>query len=119
MPVVNFGRGEGEPGNGADGDANADKDDLFEDALDSALQVFKSGGANTDLLKENEGQILFYVDLENEEIITKAKYEDSKQDDDDDGERALDEKPHPMLFNQYPLCQDHSLFLLFAEHSFP
>lgn len=24
-----------------------------------------------------------------------------------------------MLFNQYPLCKDHSLLLLFAEHSFP
>ena len=46
-------------------------DDLFEEQLDSALQVFKSGGANTDLLKENAGQILFYVDLDNEEIITK------------------------------------------------
>lgn len=46
-------------------------DDLFEEQLDSALQVFKSGGANTDLLKENASQILFYVDLDNEEIITK------------------------------------------------
>ena len=30
-------------------------DDLFEDALEDALCVFKSGGANTDLLKENAG----------------------------------------------------------------
>jgi len=28
-------------------------DDLFEEALEDALCVFKSGGANTDLLKEN------------------------------------------------------------------
>ena len=45
--------------------------------------------------------------------------EDRKDDDDEDGEREIGERPHPMLFNQYPLCQAHSLFLLFAEHSFP
>lgn len=28
--------------------------DLFEDALEDALCVFKSGGANVDLLKEND-----------------------------------------------------------------
>lgn len=26
---------------------------------------------------------------------------------------------HPMLFNQYPLCRNHSLFLLFAEEGLP
>ena len=31
----------------------------------------------------------------------------------------MDKKPHPMLFNQYPLCKDHSLFLLFAEEGLP
>lgn len=66
--------------------------------------MFKSGGANTDLLKENEAQILFYVDLENEEVIAKADMEDRKDDDDEDGEREIGERPHPMLFNQYPLC---------------
>lgn len=34
-------------------------------------------------------------------------------------EQELDKKPHPMLFNQYPLCKDHSLFLLFAEEGLP
>jgi len=97
---------------------NQSSDDLFEEQLDNALQVFKSGGANTDLLKENEGQILFYVDLDNEAIIERNEMEDEK-DEDDDGEREIGERPHPMLFNQYPLCQAHSLFLLFAEHSFP
>ena len=48
-----------------------DAGDLFEDALEDALCVFKSGGANVDLLKENDKQILFYVDLDNEEIIEK------------------------------------------------
>jgi hypothetical protein len=61
---------------------------------------------------------LFYVDLDNEEIITKAQMEENK-DEDEDGEGQIGERPHPMLFNQYPLCQAHSLFLLFAEHSFP
>lgn len=75
--------------------------------------MFKSGGANTDLLADNEKQILFYVDLENEEIIAKDKYlEDQKQED---GEQEINEKPHPLLLNQYPLCRNHVLFLLFAE----
>ena len=56
------------------------------------------------MLKENEAQILFYVDLENEEVIGKEQMEDSKDDADEDGEREIGERPHPMLFNQYPLC---------------
>lgn len=64
MPKVEFG------GCGA-GD---DEQDPFEDSLEDALCVFKSGagaGKDADILKENEGQILFYVDLENEQIIDK------------------------------------------------
>jgi len=79
------------------GDQPKEGDDLFEEALEDALCVFKSGGANTDLLKENNAQILFYVDLENEEIIDKAQFEENKQDE--DGEQGIGEKPHPMLFN--------------------
>lgn len=26
---------------------------------------------------------------------------------------------HPVLFNQYPLCEDHSLILLFAREGLP
>ena len=78
-------------------DGNASKD--FEEALDDALCVFKSGGANTDLLADNEAQILFYVDLENEEVISKEKYLEENKKDDEDGEGAIDEKPHPMLLN--------------------
>jgi hypothetical protein len=64
LPQVEFGGGGTEDG---------DKDP-FEDSLEDALCVFKSGGAggkDTDILKENEGQLLFYVDLENENIIDK------------------------------------------------
>ena len=120
VPVVFFSKNDAEQQPNTEGTTSQTKetDDLFEGELDSALQVFKSGGANTDLLKENEGQILFYVDLDNEEIITKAQMEENK-DEDEDGEGQIGERPHPMLFNQYPLCQAHSLFLLFAEHSFP
>jgi hypothetical protein len=87
------------------------KDDLdFEDALGDALCVFKSGGVDSDLLEQNDKQILFYLDLENETIVDKdkAKVEGDSEDPED--------RPnfHPMLFNQYPLCNDHSLLLLFA-----
>ena len=60
---------------------------------------------------------MFYVDLENEEVIAKEQMEENK--DEEDGEQEIGERPHPMLFNQYPLCEAHSLLLLFAEHSFP
>jgi hypothetical protein len=57
---------------------------------------------------------LFYVDLDNEEIVDKEKVKKRKENpvDEDD---ELKGEVHPILFNQYPLCKNHSLFLLFAE----
>ena len=57
VPKVFFSQSNGQAENGA-ADAGANQqptgsDDLFEEALEDALCVFKSGGANTDLLKEN------------------------------------------------------------------
>lgn len=58
MPKVEYAEGGGD-----------EEKDPFEDSLEDALQVFKSGGGkDSDILKDNEGQILFYVDLENETI---------------------------------------------------
>ena len=67
MPKVEFGGGEGQD----------DSKDPFEDSLEDALCVFKSGGGgaggkDTDILKENEAQLLFYVDLDNETIVDKS-----------------------------------------------
>jgi len=42
---------------------------------------------------------LFYVDLENEEIIDKETILAQKEEEPEDQERGIDEKPHPMLFN--------------------
>ena len=50
-------------------------DNLFEDHLEEALCVFKSGGVNSDILKQNEKQILFFLDLENEEVVNKEEVE--------------------------------------------
>ena len=49
------------------------QDELFEEHLEDALCVFKSGGVNSDILKQNEQQIMFYMDLENEEIMQKEE----------------------------------------------
>ena len=46
-------------------------DQLFENSLDDALCVFKSAGAGNNILKDNEQQIQFYVDMENETMLTK------------------------------------------------
>jgi hypothetical protein len=107
---------------GQDKDASGEEvsKDLFEDELEEALCVFKSGGANSDLLKDNDKQILFYVDLENEEILSKEKVQSMKEEGGEaDGDAELGDSSHPMLINQYPLCKNHSLFLLFAEESLP
>jgi len=86
---------------GMDKDAVAeDSKDLFEDELEEALCVFKSGGANSDLLKDNEKQILFYVDLENEEILSKEKVQAMKEEGGvEDGDAELGDSSHPMLIN--------------------
>ena len=46
MPKIETGKGDSQ----FDGDSK----DLFEDELEDALCVFKSAGANSDILKENE-----------------------------------------------------------------
>lgn len=51
-----------------------DNSDPFEDALEDALCVFKSGDTNSDIMERNEKLILFFVDLENESIINKNKF---------------------------------------------
>jgi hypothetical protein len=46
---------------------------MFEEHLEDALCVFRSGGVNSDILKQNNEQIMFYLDLENEETISKEE----------------------------------------------
>ncbi len=89
----------------------------FEDALEDALCVFKSGGVDSDILEQNEKQILCYLDLDNEGIIDKTTASKMRNADSSDG--AESSKLHPVLFNQYPICKDHSLVLLFAEEGLP
>ena len=71
MPKVEFGASSG---------MQDDEKDPFEDSLEDALCVFKSGGGgpggkDVDILKENEAQLLFYVDLDNETIVDKSAAE--------------------------------------------
>ena len=92
-------------------------EETFEDVLEDALCVFKSGGTDADLLAQNDKQILFYLDLDNECIVDKATANKrlSGQMSEDD----VDSKLHPIMLNQYPLCKSHSLILLFAEEGLP
>lgn len=76
--------------------------------------MFKSGDGNTDIIEKNENLIMFYVDLENEQILNRAK-EENKQDQNEE----LADCKHPVLFNQYPISVNHSLFLLFADAGLP
>jgi hypothetical protein len=78
---------------GAAGEGQDDSKDPFEDSLEDALCVFKSGGGgaggkDTDRLKENEAQLLFYVDLDNETIVDKSAVDGQQQADDLDDEEA-------------------------------
>lgn len=75
MPKVEFGHSDSGPNTGF-----ADNSDPFEDDLEDALCVFKSGDVNSDILEKNEKLIMFYVDLENEMILNKpGNGEESKQ----------------------------------------
>jgi hypothetical protein len=64
MPGVEFGSG---------GTGFADNSDPFETELDDALNVFKSGGENNDIIKNNEKLVMFYVDLDEEAFIEANK----------------------------------------------
>lgn len=67
MPKVEFGGTQNSgPSNGF-----ADNSDPFEDDLEDALCVFKSGDGNSDIVEKNDHLIMFYVDLDNEMIINK------------------------------------------------
>jgi hypothetical protein len=61
---------------------------------------------------------LFYLDLENEAIVDKDKAQHlAAGHDSEDADEP--QSMHPMLFNQYPMCKDHSLMLLFAQEGLP
>jgi hypothetical protein len=66
MPKVEFRAADAGPSAGFN-----DNTDPFEDALEDALCVFKSGDTNSDIMERNEKLILFFIDLENELIINK------------------------------------------------
>jgi len=85
MPGVEFGTGQ---------TGFADSSDPFENELEEALCVFKSGDGNTDILEKNENLIMFYIDLENECIVNKQSAAEEKKDEDADIQGQ-----HPVLFN--------------------
>lgn len=98
MPKVEFGAGVSPT------DENKDP---FEDSLEEALCVFKSGGGGgpggkeTDILKENEAQLLFYVDLENEQVVDKGaelKME-GLEGEEEGGDEEAPQSKHPLLLN--------------------
>jgi len=71
-------------------------------------------------MEKNEKLIMFYIDLENEIIVNKKPAEEAKNADEEDiPQDQLNESKHPVLFNQYPLCKNHSLMLLFADAGLP
>ena len=94
-----------------------DTSDPFEEDLEDALCVFKAGDSNKDIMEKNEKLIMFYIDLENEEIISNEPTEENKNGG--DNQDQLNESKHPVLFNQYPICKNHSLMLLFADAGLP
>lgn len=81
--------------------------------------MFKSGGGkDADILKQNEDQILFYVDLENECFIDKEGG-GGDENMNEEGELEVQGSRHPVLMNKFPVCKNHALFLLFAQEGLP
>jgi hypothetical protein len=82
--------------------------------LDDDLNVFKKESVGADLIKANEDKILFFVDLENETVVPGGQ--EAKETD---MEESLDASTHPVLINQFPLGENHSILLLFAQEGLP
>lgn len=100
----------------AKGDEEEDDDNSLD--LDDDLNVFKNEGTDADLIEQNKDKILYYVDLENEEVIQTGDHEASKENE-DDLENEVDSSVHPVLINQFPLGKDHNILLLFATAGLP
>jgi len=98
------------------GEAEGENDDSLD--LDDDLNVFKNEGTDTDLIEANKDKILYYVDLENEEVIDVDKREAEKEDG-DNLEQEVDSSVHPVLINQFPLGKEHNILLLFAQEGLP
>lgn len=99
--------------------AKDDEEDNNDDSLDldDDLNVFKNDGTDIGLIEANKEKILFYVDLENETVIsidkTNAEKEDANLEDE------VKSAVHPVLINQFPLGKEHAILLLFAEEGLP
>jgi hypothetical protein len=98
--------------------ADDEKDDDDSLDFDDDLNVFKNEGTDADLIKANEDKILFYVDLENEEVVDAEKRKADKEEG-ADLEESVNSAVHPVLINQFPLGKDHAILLLFAEEGLP
>lgn len=98
------------------GEEEEDNDDSLD--LDDDLNVFKNEGIDSDLIEANKDKILYYVDLENEEIIDLEKRESEKEEN-TNLEAEVDSSVHPVLMNQFPLGKDHNILLLFAAEGLP
>lgn len=99
-------------------DDKDDKDDDDSLDFDDDLNVFKNEGTDADLIKANKDKILFYVDLENEEVVDVEK-RDADREEGADLEESVNSAVHPVLINQHPLGKDHAILLLFAEEGLP
>jgi len=79
MPKVEFGGGNEGASNGF-----ADNSDPFEDDLEDALCVFKSGDGNSDIVEKNQKLVMFMVDLENEMIVNKPGVAEENKEENGD-----------------------------------
>ena len=81
------------------------------------LQDFDETKFNYNEVDPNE--ILFYVDLEEETIVTKDDYENRMfSGEDSNPEKELNEI-HPIMANISPICPTHSILALFPKEGLP
>lgn len=81
----------------------------------SVFQQFDPSKFNFNKVTEKE--ILFYVNIDNEEIITKEKALEngSKFLDDDLEEADQQSENHPVIINTSPIYKNHALLVMFPE----
>lgn len=99
----------------------ADEESKDDEEEESVFKDFDENKFNFNSCQPSE--VLFYVDLDEEEVITKEKetaFDDKQLEGDGDPEAQISEmEHHPVLINAAPICPNHSLLAIYPQEMLP
>ena len=98
------------------------KNEENEEEVDSVYQNFDEEQQNFNMV--NQEEVLFYMDLDQEEIITKKEFEIIDENEIQDGEKVLEREIsknslHPVIINSSFAVKNHSILPLFPIEDLP